>query len=86
MVAKIGGVSSLFNISEPIMFELPVVYNPIYAISFCIVPIPWVTPPIISGWLSTGDFRGALVQIVILIVGVAIYTPFVIVSNKSVEK
>lgn len=108
MVAKIGGVSSLFNISEPIMFGLPVVYNPIYAIPFCIVPlvstligyfatalglvghtivpIPWVTPPIISGWLSTGDFRGALVQIVILVVGIAIYTPFVIVSNKSVEK
>lgn len=108
MVAKIGGVPSLFNISEPIMFGLPVVYNPIYAIPFCIVPIcstliayfatalglvghtivpiPWVTPPIISGFISTGDVRGAIVQIVILLVGIAIYAPFVIISNKAAKK
>ena len=94
MVARIGGVPSLFNISEPIMFGLPVVYNPIYAIPFClvpifstligyfatawglvghtIVPIPWVTPPLLSGFLSTGDIRGAIVQLVILVVGIAI--------------
>lgn len=108
MVARVGVVPSLFNISEPIMFGLPVVYNPIYAIPFCIVPIlstliayfatswnlvghtivpiPWVTPPILSGWLSTGDFRGALVQIVILLVGIAVYAPFVIISNKAAAK
>lgn len=107
-VAKIGLVPSLFNISEPIMFGLPVVYNPIYAIPFCIVPIcstliayfatawglvghtmvpiPWVTPPILSGILSTGDIRGAIVQVIIIVVGVAIYAPFVVVSNKVVEK
>ena len=108
MVARIGGVPSLFNISEPIMFGLPVVYNPIYAIPFClvpifstligyfatawglvghtIVPIPWVTPPLLSGFLSTGDIRGAIVQLVILVVGIAIYTPFVIISNKAAKK
>ena len=108
IVAKIGGVPSLFNISEPIMFGLPVVYNPIYAIPFCIVPIcstliayfatalglvghtivpiPWVTPPIISGFISTGDIRGAIVQVVILLVGIAIYAPFVIISNKAAKK
>lgn len=107
-VAKIGVVPSIFNISEPIMFGLPVVYNPIYAIPFCIVPIcstliayfatalglvgytmvpiPWVTPPLLSGFLSTGDIRGAIVQLVIIVVGVAIYAPFVIVSNKVAEK
>lgn len=106
MIAKIGGVSSVFNISEPMMFGLPIVFNPIYAVPFCIVPmvattlayiatnlhlvnptyisIPWVTPPIISGYLATaGDFRGSILQIVIIAVGVAIYTPFVLLSNKT---
>lgn len=106
MIAKIGGVSSLFNISEPIMFGLPVVFNPIYAIPFVIVPmvsttiaylatsfgwvnptyilIPWVTPPILSGYLATaGDFRASLLQIFIIVVGVLIYMPFVLVSNRS---
>ena len=106
MIAKIGGVSSVFNISEPMMFGLPIVFNPIYAVPFCIVPmvattlayiatnlhlvnptyisIPWVTPPIISGYLATaGDLRGSILQIVIIAVGVAIYTPFVLLSNKT---
>jgi PTS system cellobiose-specific IIC component len=105
MIAKLGGVSSLFNISEPMMFGLPIVFNPVYAIPFCIVPmvstivayiatslqlvsptyilVPWVTPPIISGYLATaGDFRAALLQIVIIVIGTLIYMPFVLFSNK----
>lgn len=108
MIARLGGVSSIFNISEPIMFGLPVVFNPIYAIPFCIVPIvstliayfatavglvghtyiiiPWVTPPLLSGYLSTGDIRGTILQIVIIIVGILIYAPFVLASNKAAKK
>jgi PTS system cellobiose-specific IIC component len=105
MIAKLGGVSSLFNISEPMMFGLPIVFNPVYAIPFCIVPmvstivayiatslhlvsptyilVPWVTPPILSGYLATaGDFRAALLQIVIIVIGTLIYMPFVLFSNK----
>lgn len=37
-VAKLGLVPSLFNISEPIMFGLPVVMNPIFMIPAIIVP------------------------------------------------
>lgn len=108
MIAKLGGVSSLFNISEPMMFGLPIVFNPVYAIPFCIVPmvstilaylatslhlvnptyilIPWVTPPVLSGYLATaGDFRAALLQIVIIIIGTLIYIPFVLFSNKIEE-
>ncbi|MFK4566647.1 PTS sugar transporter subunit IIC [Enterococcus sp. UD-01] len=105
MIAKLGGVSSLFNISEPMMFGLPIVFNPVYAIPFCIVPmvstivayiatslqlvsptyilVPWVTPPILSGYLATaGDFRAALLQVVIIVIGTLIYMPFVLFSNK----
>ena len=38
-IAKLGLVPSLFNISEPIMFGLPVVMNPIFMIPFIIAPI-----------------------------------------------
>ena len=108
MVAKLGGVSSLFNISEPMMFGLPVVFNPIYAIPFCIVPIvstliayfataigfvgptfvviPWVTPPLLSGYLSTGSITGSIVQLIIIAVGILIYAPFVMMSNKAQQK
>lgn len=37
-VARLGLVPSLFNISEPIMFGLPVVMNPIFMIPAIIVP------------------------------------------------
>ncbi|MFV0560560.1 MAG: PTS sugar transporter subunit IIC [Enterococcus sp.] len=109
MIAKIGGVSSLFNISEPMMFGLPIVFNPIYAIPFCITPmvatllayiatslqwvnptyisIPWVTPPVLSGYLATaGDVRASILQLVILFAGICIYAPFVLLSNKAVKE
>ncbi|BDR57578.1 PTS sugar transporter subunit IIC [Xylocopilactobacillus apicola] len=38
-VAKLGLVPSFFNVSEPIMFGLPVVMNPFLAIPFLFVPI-----------------------------------------------
>lgn len=45
--------------------------------------IPWTCPPIISGYLITGSFMGAIVQIVCLIVGTFIYLPFVKVYDKQ---
>lgn len=105
-ILKIGGVPNIFNISEPIMFGLPVVFNLTYAIPFCIAPlvstiiayvctalhlinatyilIPWVTPPIISGYLATGgDIRAAIMQVVIIAVDTLIYMPFVFASNHQ---
>lgn len=37
-VAKIGLVPSLFGISEPVMFGLPIVLNPVYMIPFILAP------------------------------------------------
>jgi len=49
----------------------------------CVVQIPWTTPPIISAFLATsGDFRAVLVQIVIILIGTALYLPFMKVSEK----
>lgn len=38
-VAKAGLIPSLFNISEPIVFGLPIVFNPILIIPFLIAPL-----------------------------------------------
>ena len=41
------------------------------------VILPWTMPPIIGGFLATGaSWRGALLQVVLILVSVAIYYPF----------
>lgn len=49
----------------------------------CVVQIPWTTPPLLSGFLATGgDWRAIIVQLLIIVLGVAIYLPFMKVSEK----
>lgn len=49
----------------------------------CVVQIPWTTPPLLSGFLATGgDWRAIVVQAIIIVLGVAIYLPFMKVSEK----
>lgn len=107
-IAKLGLIPALFNISEPIMFGLPVVMNPILIIPMVLVTliglgvgylaismgimgityvlIPWTTPPVVSAFLSAGGSWGAAVTaIVVLILSVLIYIPFVMIMN-SVKK
>lgn len=91
-------VPMVFNISEIMMFGLPVVWNPTLFIPFIIVPlvnmlvayaamatglvpptivdVSWTTPPIVGGYVATGSIAGALLQLVNLAIGVALYLPF----------
>lgn len=39
MVARLGSAPSFFNINEPVLFGLPIVLNPIFAIPFMLAPI-----------------------------------------------
>ncbi len=48
--------------------------------------LPWTTPPIISGYLVTGSIRGAILQIVLLIVTTLIWIPFVKMADKQIYK
>lgn len=105
-IAQIGLAPALFNISEPIMFGLPVVMNPILIIPMILstfagliiavtatmvgfmghtyVLVPWTTPPVFSAFLATGgDLKAAFVAIVVFVVSVFIYMPFVAVMNKQ---
>ncbi|MFV0392817.1 MAG: PTS sugar transporter subunit IIC [Coprobacillaceae bacterium] len=108
-IGKLGLVPGLFNISEPVMFGLPVVMNPILIIPMVIttlmgigigvlatqigimahtyVVIPWTTPPVLSAFLATGgDIMSAIVALVIFVVSILIYIPFVRVMNAQTNE
>lgn len=92
-------VLSIFNINEPILFGLPIIFNPVLVIPFLLTPlaglsigylatalgwvdpvstfVSWMTPAFISGYLATGnDIAAPILQLVIVLVGMAIYLPF----------
>lgn len=51
--------------------------------SFLPIDIPWTTPPVVSGWMLTGSWRGAALQCLELALGVLIYLPFVRAAEAS---
>lgn len=108
-ISKMSLTPSIFNISEPIIFGLPIVFNPMLIIPFVLAPIfsltvayfatavglinhvvvqtPWTTPPVISGFLATGgDWRAAVLQVVIIIASVFIYLPFLKIDERVSAK
>ncbi len=70
------------------MINIVICYVTMY---FKLVPIcngvimPWTTPPIISGFLSSG-WQGALLQIFLIALGVLIYYPFIKTMDKQYLK
>lgn len=107
-IAKVALAPSIFNISEPIVYGLPLVLNPIYFIPFVITPVVnvafsyWVTvmglvnpvqvavpsimPPILNSFLACNyDWRAIVLAIVNIIIGVAIWTPFVFAADKIAD-
>lgn len=47
-----------------------------------LVQLPWTTPIIISGFLVTGSIRGAILQIVLLVVATLFWMPFIKIADK----
>jgi len=47
---------------------------------------PWTTPPIINGFLATQSWQGAVLSIVLLIVAVCIYLPFISMANRMAKQ
>ena len=49
--------------------------------------VEWTVPVLLSGYLATGSIRGAVFQVILLIIGVLIYRPFVIrYETNTTEK
>lgn len=47
------------------------------------VTLPWTTPPIIGGFLATGSWQGAVLQLVLVAISFAIYYPFFKASDQK---
>jgi len=53
----------------------------------CVAIMPWVTPPIIGGWIVTGgQISGAILAAVNLVISVVVYFPFLMVADKIDRK
>ena len=103
-VGKVAAAPAFFGISEPLIFGIPVVFNPIIA-------IPWIATPIVNfvlGYIAcssglvakyagvtvfnfpmvaTGLLNGsisiALMEVVLFVIDVLIYMPFVRIQDKK---
>lgn len=93
-----AAVPMAFNVSEILLFGLPVVLNPILLVPFIVVPlvnaivayvamatglvpptivdVSWTTPPLMGGFIATGSFAGAALQLVNIVIGAVLYLPF----------
>lgn len=47
---------------------------------------PWTTPPIINGFLATQSWQGAVLSIVLIVVAVCIYLPFISMANRMAKQ
>jgi lactose/cellobiose-specific phosphotransferase system IIC component len=102
LVPMLFNVNELMIFGLPVIFNItlliPFVIVPIllFLISFAatvtgIVPVTinnvsWTTPVIISGYLATNSLRGSLLQIFNIVVGVAVYKPFVRAYDRCLEE
>ena len=51
------------------------------------IQVPWTTPIFLNGFLSTGgDFRAIILQLVLLVVNIAIFLPFMKISESMQRK
>lgn len=50
------------------------------------VQAEWTTPILLNGYLSTGSLSGSVLQVINLVIGVLLYAPFVLLSNKLKAK
>lgn len=91
----IYGFPIVFNIPMMIPFvSIPLIFSIIgYVltaigwVSKTVVFVPWMTPPLISGYLATGgDWRAVVIQIILIIIGVLIYLPFLRISDNISRK
>ena len=56
-------------------------------ISPCVVQVPWTTPAVLSALFATaGDWRAAVWQVIEIALAMAVYLPFMRVSEKAQAK
>ena len=104
-IIKIGGFPTIFNISEPIVFGLPLMLNSYLLIPMICVPVlhsaityicmstnivgrvfvnvPWTLPGPIAAFLATLDWKASVLWIILIVIDVLIYIPFIKMYDQS---
>ena len=88
------GVPVVMNLSLALPFVLAPMVNVLVAwaaMSSGLVPLTraeasWTMPPILSGFLTTGSVMGAVLQVVLIIIDIALYLPFFIAVEKQFKE
>ena len=91
----IFGYPIVYNVS----MAIPFVFVPVMGIVIsyiatvlgwinpCVTMVPWTTPIGISAFLATGgDWRAVVVQLLIFVLGILVYIPFVMINDKVIGK
>lgn len=97
----IFNLNEVLNFGLPIILNpvmaIPFVLTPILCYSTAylattigLVPtitreIVWSTPPLISGYMATGSVSGAILQLVCILMGMAVYYPFIRLHKQVQE-
>ncbi|WP_438648224.1 EAL domain-containing protein [Romboutsia sp.] len=102
MIPSIFNINEIITYGLPILFNpiyiIPFILVPInlYITSHIAIEvgfiemvntnISWIDPIIFNAYKLTGGFNGLLVQVINIIIGVAIYTPFVKIADNMSKK
>ena len=90
----IFGVPIVLNFKLLIPFVVTPIVNAIITyttMSIGLVPLTmamatWTMPPVLSGFFVTGSIRGSILQVVLIIIDVLIYMPFVLNLEQGYKK
>ena len=98
LIPGIFNINEMVIYGVPVVLNLPLiipfVLTPVMsfliaygATTLGIVPVvsttvEWTTPAVFSGYMATGSWKGAALQIVIILISVFIYLPFVKLNEK----
>ncbi|WP_086350771.1 PTS sugar transporter subunit IIC [Candidatus Enterococcus clewellii] len=80
MMIPFVGIPFLFSIIGYVLTSIGFVAK-------TVVFIPWMTPPLVSGYLATGgDWRAVIIQVLLIVLATIIYLPFLRISETISKK
>ncbi|VTM09464.1 putative phosphotransferase protein [Klebsiella pneumoniae] len=74
-LGKIAAPGALFNISEPMVFGIPLVMNPYFFLPFILTPVLLVIVSY-TAMATGGHISGTVLQVVNLAISLVVYYPF----------
>lgn len=75
-----------FTFIPSILYVIAYFATSLGLVSKIVVYVPWSMPPLLSGYLASGgDFRNVILQLILIVIGVLLYLPFLGIYEKTLE-